>query len=87
MQKITPAAAARDLAEILSSVEVDDQEYLIERDGKPIARLVPISGSEERRSNLGAPRARRPVRPVTIRTAMTAAVHASRSVNRRHVRA
>ncbi|MGC1401799.1 MAG: type II toxin-antitoxin system prevent-host-death family antitoxin [Thermodesulfobacteriota bacterium] len=47
MDKIISATkAAREFSELLNSVKFKAEAYVIERNGKPLARIIPISPAE-----------------------------------------
>lgn len=46
-ERITATRAVREFSELLNEVRYKSQSYIVERNGKPIARLVPVSDLKE----------------------------------------
>jgi prevent-host-death family protein len=46
-ERITATRAVREFSELLNEIRYRSQSYIVERNGKPIARLVPASDLEE----------------------------------------
>jgi prevent-host-death family protein len=46
-ERITATRVVREFSELLNEVRYKSQSYIVERNGKPIARLVPVSDSKE----------------------------------------
>jgi prevent-host-death family protein len=48
-ERITATRVVREFSELLNEVRYKSQSYIVERNGKPIARLVPVSDLKEAR--------------------------------------
>jgi prevent-host-death family protein len=46
-ERITATRVVREFSELLNEVRYKSQSYIVERNGKPIARLVPVSDLKE----------------------------------------
>jgi prevent-host-death family protein len=46
-ERITATRVLREFSELLNQVRYKSQSYIVERNGKPIARLVPVSDLKE----------------------------------------
>lgn len=46
-ERITATRVVREFSELLNEVRYKSQSYIVERNGKPIARLVPMSEQKE----------------------------------------
>jgi len=46
-ERITATRVVREFSELLNEVRYKSQSYVVERNGKPIARLVPVSEQKE----------------------------------------
>jgi prevent-host-death family protein len=46
-ERITATRVVREFSELLNEVRYKSQSYIVERNGKPIARLVPVSEEKE----------------------------------------
>lgn len=46
-ERITATRVVREFSELLNEVRYKSQSYIVERNGKPIARLVPVSEQME----------------------------------------
>jgi prevent-host-death family protein len=46
-ERITATRVVREFSELLNEVRYKSRSYIVERNGKPIARLVPISEQKE----------------------------------------
>jgi len=46
-ERITATRVVREFSELLNEVRYKSQSYIVERNGKPIARLVPVSEQKE----------------------------------------
>jgi prevent-host-death family protein len=46
-ERITATRAVREFSELLNEIRYKSQSYIVERNGKPIARLVPVSELKE----------------------------------------
>jgi prevent-host-death family protein len=46
-ERITATRVVREFSELLNEVRRKSQSYVVERNGKPIARLVPVSEQKE----------------------------------------
>ena len=46
-ERITATRAVREFSELLNEIRYKSQSYIVERNGRPIARLVPVSDLKE----------------------------------------
>lgn len=46
-ERITATRVVREFSELLNEVRYKSRSYIVERNGKPIARLVPVSDAKE----------------------------------------
>jgi len=46
-ERITATRVVREFSELLNEVRYKSQSFIVERNGKPIARLVPVSDAKE----------------------------------------
>jgi prevent-host-death family protein len=48
-ERITATRVVREFSELLNEVRYKSQSYIVERNGKPIARLVPVADLKEQK--------------------------------------